>query len=554
MPVAQAIHAAMTAAGFTRDRSISAAMRFVGALQAAGRPIAVAVEFPDDSLTEPPRLQLLNRGRDLPNALAHIEDENRVCYVQQPELLLDPHEPAKAVSSCLAIMARSLDRLARLDLSDEIAREFPQSWRPEVWVYVDTVWRSFTNAFMYVLERGSNSRFVLAENSEALARYTREPKGVADAKKTAKPVTIIPVTADLTFRAPHRPPTNLAETLAWGASLQPGLDATIREALAKQDPDHLTFFLSAPNGTVGARLILPPALRQAIQRPRQFLPRLLNARSHEIPIMRMSGTRADADFLYDRNLAGQPSLAGNRVVLVGLGTIGGYLGKFLVQSGAGHKGGQITFVDKQSFTPGNVGRHLLGLASTGRNKAEACRDFLAALYPDNDITAVADDAWRHLDALSRYHLLIDATGDEAVSFNLNRHFVGLRVAGRPAPNCLHIWLKGNGVATQALLVDTPTSACFRCLRQLNGSERYPVLKADHPAHLTPANCGEGAYFAYGVGASVIAAGLAAQMSLDWARAQPAPRFRTLRVVQDATMSVKDQNPQRLEGCPACALA
>jgi hypothetical protein len=70
--------------------------------------------------------------------------------------------------------------------------------------------------------------------------------------------------------------------------------------------------------------------------------------------------------------------------------------------------------------------------------------------------------------------------------------------------------------------------------------------------MTPANCGEGAYFAYGVGAPAIAGGLAIQMSLDWIKGRPSPRFRTIRIVEDATFAVKDANVTRLEGCPVCA--
>jgi hypothetical protein len=550
---AQAIHAAMVAAGFARDRSTNSGMRFTGTFRVVGKPVAVAVTFLDDSLSDPPQLQLLNRAVDLPTAVAHIEDEDRVCYVQQPELLLDPHRPAEAVSRCLAIMERSLDRLARLDLSDEIAQEFPQSWRPEVWVYTDKVWQSSASAYMYPLQAGRHLRFVLADNSQALSRYTQNSQAITEAKGKAKPAAIIQVARALTFTAPQRAPTTLAEALAWAAAMHPGLDTSIKTALSKQDPDHLNFFLAAPNGVVGAHLNLPALLSKAIQRPKEFLPRLLKAHAHEIKLTRLSGTRADAEFLYGRNLAGHPTLAGKRIALIGAGTIGGYLAKLLAQSGAGCNGGQLTIVDKQTFTPGNVGRHLLGLASAGQNKADACRDTLRALYPDSEISAVADNAWRHIDALSRYHFLIDATGDEAVSYNVNHRFLVPRANGKPAPVCLHVWLKGNGVAAQALLVDTPAAACFRCLRQLNGNERFPCIRADHAAQLTPANCGEGAYFAYGVGASVIAAGLGAQMALDWVRDQSRPRFRTIRIVQEATMAVKDQNPQRLDGCPACAV-
>jgi hypothetical protein len=191
------------------------------------------------------------------------------------------------------------------------------------------------------------------------------------------------------------------------------------------------------------------------------------------------------------------------------------------------------------------------MSYVGLPKAEACRDFIRSLYPDNDIGAVSADVLAQLDALKRFELVIDATGDEAVAANLNRH---LFEAGGPEKGCpvwLHLCLVGNGVAAQGLLVDSPEYACYQCQKLQDGAHRYKVLHPDHPAIVTPANCNEGSYFAYGVGAPTIGAGLGVQMALDWAAGRPSPRLRTIRIVQEATIAVKDQNPTRRPGCQVC---
>jgi hypothetical protein len=96
---------------------------------------------------------------------------------------------------------------------------------------------------------------------------------------------------------------------------------------------------------------------------------------------------------------------------------------------------------------------------------------------------------------------------------INEHLIRLTKIGKSAPARPHVWLEGNGVAARALLVDDPAFAYLDCLNQADGSERFCVIRSEHPAALTPANCGEGAYFAYGPGLSGIAAGLAVQMAL-----------------------------------------
>lgn len=249
----------------------------------------------------------------------------------------------------------------------------------------------------------------------------------------------------------------------------------------------------------------------------------------------------------------QPDLSGKRIALIGIGTIGGFLARNLAQSGAGMNGGELVLYDEQSLTPGNVGRHYLGLSQVGTFKALAMKDELLRLMPDCLVKHVTKDALLAVEELLKFDLIVDATGDRAMSDALNRHAVIARRSGASTVPILYVWLVGSGVAAQSLLVDGAEHACFRCLRLTRSDEeRFPVLRDEHAAALVPANCGEGSYFAYGVGAPTIAAGLATQICLDWAKGKPSPRFRTLQIVHEATRQVKDQNPSSRDDCPACA--
>src|SRR5205807_610113 len=145
------------------------------------------------------------------------------------------------------------------------------------------------------------------------------------------------------------------------------------------------------------------------------------------------------------------------------------------------------------------GRHWLGIPYVGKNKAIAAREELSRTNPDCDVAAISESALEHMASLMDCDLVIDATGEQAVSDVLNADFVKARREGATGLTSLHVWLVGGGVAAQAVLVDKPEYACFRCLRLDHGVERFRVRNPGHPVALTPANCGEGAYFAYGVG-------------------------------------------------------
>lgn len=120
---------------------------------------------------------------------------------------------------------------------------------------------------------------------------------------------------------------------------------------------------------------------------------------------------------------------------------------------------------------------------------------------------------------------------------------------------LHVWILGNGDAVQALWTEGSKAACYRCLRKSGPGgekqERYPVLK--HPPQRGQIACR--AFTPYAVSAAMQSAALATEMIVDWLkRADPSPRYRTRSADNVDSHKVKNQNPDRLANCPACANA
>jgi len=153
-----------------------------------------------------------------------------------------------------------------------------------------------------------------------------------------------------------------------------------------------------------------------------------------------------------------------------------------------------------------------------------------------------------LSSLFDAHLVIDATGDEAVATALNaRH-----LAEDPTTPLLHAWILGNGEAAQALWVSGEKFACYRCLHVVDHTGqlryRYPVLKND-PVR---GQIGCRAFTPYAVSAPLQAAGLVTEMVVDWLKTQnPSPRFRT-RLSENADVhKVKNRDAGRFNECLAC---
>jgi tRNA A37 threonylcarbamoyladenosine dehydratase len=154
----------------------------------------------------------------------------------------------------------------------------------------------------------------------------------------------------------------------------------------------------------------------------------------------------------------------------GCGTIGSFLALQLAQSGAGARSGRLVLFDDDNLMPSNLGRHLLGLPDLNRNKAEGCADHIRMHLPFLDIESRSVDVMTNFAALAEFDLVIDATGEEALSVALD-HFA---VSHRPDfPPTLHTWIVGNGGAAQALLCDGPDHACTELAARREASGSLP---------------------------------------------------------------------------------
>jgi molybdopterin/thiamine biosynthesis adenylyltransferase len=543
------IFEAMVASGFTQDRRCTKGMLFRGNLRVHHLEIAVEILFQDASFSRLPKLRLVDPPSELQMVIGHLDDEGFVCYAQEIELQLDPYLPREEVARCLNAMAHGLFRMLRDDLSKDIEQEFPQHWLGEIRVHVAEQWTKSGDAFLFTVKRPPGEILVLGRDRSCLRRFTGDPREQSRSERTARKVRVVRVGKPLTFAKGFSQPKSVHELLKWAGSIEAELDGKILGAFEKQPFEAMHVFLAAPNGLVGAVATPSTGLVNA-QKTAGFVRYAITQQADRIQVTRITGYPADEQFVIDRNLAGQQSLAGKKICIVGLGTIGSHVSKLACQAGAGHLGGLLMLVDYQYLTAGNVGRHLLGLEFLNVPKVVGCRDFLKTIYPSANVRILNESVLRNLDVIADYDLIIDATGDEPTSTNINHHFVRHSKSGSHTSERLHVWLEGNGVAARAMFVGSG-GACLECLNH-GGGERFPTIRQGHVAEITPAHCGEGAYFAYGPAAPAIAAGLAIQMALDWAKGEPSPRLRTIRIIESATRATKDQNPPPLSGCRCCA--
>jgi hypothetical protein len=520
---------------------------FVGAVDARGRPVRVSICFPCLRFSRLPKVLLTHRDEDAPDAMAHVESGDFLCYATHGSLVLDHHRPAESTLAVLREVVNTLERSLSAGASREVAAEFPQHWCAATDVHVAllpdapggmasllTVPRLGALPLSVLTRRLDNGLF----EGGAMGRLRGAETGRA---------WLVRAPSELSLTT-GGPPTTFAAFLDWAEGQDPALRARLLDAASQHFFDEdVRLFVAGANGCVGVRLRLP-VLWQRCVRTKGFWAGRMRDGAPKIGVERLRGERMDAEHARTRNLPGRATLAGRLVVLVGCGAIGAQLSRYLAQSGAGSGGGRLVLLDTDVLSTGNLGRHWLGAEHVGNGKAAAVEAELKRLAPGIAVQAVPDHAMAKLDLLCRADLLVDATGEEPLSRALN-HEVQARRPGGPA--MIFAWLLGQGAAAQALFVSASRDGlgCYACARPFG--ERPRALRNGADALPVPAACGDAEFMPYGVAAPAVAAGLGAAMALEWAAGEVRPSFRTVRLDHSSTLDDPDRDVAAVPGCPDC---
>lgn len=544
----------LAARGFTPRTSLGV-RSFEGDIDCRGEVVRVRLYLADWDFIDYPPIEVLS-GVDPTALLPHIDTRRRLCYFQRGSVVLDRYRPAAAVALCIEQVQRVLVRIKfdphyrRNDVQDEFLAHWLDGQALRIFpVLLGTVATASKSTNYWQIDVGGTKQFLLADG-EGEAAVIARALGAEPAKYTSCPCWIFK--SELPPAVPQRMPATVKELFQWLKAWDPSVYRALHRVL---DTEVLylkfafaTFAVKTPIGWLGFGFDLDPLVcAGALQRPNpQVYRQHLHGRGSNGQILRLSIIEIGPDFVHSRNLT-FADLKSKQIKLVGCGAIGSYIAQALVRLGAGAGDGCLTLIDPDTLGPENLGRHVLGYPALFQPKANALRDELLRQFPMAKIEAFTTDV-RDVKALLNAHLVIDATGEEAVSEMLNAR----RLERASTTPVLHVWILGNGEAVQTLWTQERKTGCYRCLRKLDSDgrreERYPVL-TQAP---TRRQLGCRAFTPYAVSAPMHAASLAIEVIVDWLqRGDPKPRFRTRAADNADVRKTKDQDPTPLAGCPAC---
>ncbi len=541
--------------GFAAVRGVRGAKTFEGVLNAKGGDIEVSISIADWNFVTYPQIRVLNPPADLPPLLPHVDSDNCLCYFSPGSVVLDRYDPAGAVLQCLTQATGVLGEIRTnpdYRLGD-IQDEFLSHWlcvKNDVVVlaHLGTISPNTTRSKYFLFGAGDDALCVVSDDPDEANKLS-----VAMSGQAALPMEM-PFWIFETDKVPLVPaaiPTTVKELLTWLKAWDRRVFNGLQRVLEKE-PDYLKFrsaqfAIRFPGGWLGFGFMLNAMKVAKGRRALSLYKQYLHGTGGKTTIFKLNLIEMGPDFVHSRNLTYR-DLSGKHVMVIGCGAIGSFLAESLVRLGAGTGGGELKLVDGDTLKPENLGRHALGYASLFKMKASELARELVSKFPLAKVVPV-DQPVTEDTSLGRSQLVIDATGEEAVSEMLN----AMRLArGSSAPPILHARVRGNGDCVQTFWAEGRKHACLRCLlsseRDDNRKERHPVLK-DEPIRRRRGCTG---YTPFSVAASLSAAALATEVVVDWLqRALPHPRLRTRAMSNANVYQIKDKTVERNPRCPAC---
>lgn len=169
-------------------------------------------------------------------------------------------------------------------------------------------------------------------------------------------------------------------------------------------------------------------------------------------------SRSDSDYIISRGGI-FTEIKSKKVLIVGCGSIGGYLASELIKSGISN----LSLVDDDFLTAGNIYRHLLGLEYVGQYKTKAISKYIERNIPfinikgfENKIENLIEN---YLLDFEEFDLIMSATGNHNVNRWINKYVK----ANNVTTPVVYLWNEVLGIGNHAVFIDNKYKGCFECL-------------------------------------------------------------------------------------------
>lgn len=414
----------------------------------------------------------------------HIEHDGILCLLQNSSEV-DPDAPVEVMLNILHRSAKLVEELIEGSIVD---RDFKEEFLT-YWFYAAT---SNVKNTVTLFEPRPPSRILctwvndhktyVAESADELVDWVKNSFGqkLSDkARKNSQPAAFLWLCEPLL-------PSQFPETGEDIWALAQNAGPAEKELLLKiaQGGDTKPLFMLGANGRGGAGL-MPITIDRNTIRPGESirikdrmnaghrkgktgLAVLASKTFGKTPTSRTQVLRADAQWIHGRGKDQRSSrLLNSSIVIFGCGSVGSFIAENMARAGVG----TIHIVDYDDLIWANVGRHVLGASSVGKNKALELAAKLQREFPhlkivghDSSVRTVTEF---HYEILTDSDLIVSATGNWAADSHLNKWHQHTK---RVQP-IIYGWTEDYALSGSAVVIGAQGS-CLACGLNRTGSPQF----------------------------------------------------------------------------------
>lgn len=212
----------------------------------------------------------------------------------------------------------------------------------------------------------------------------------------------------------------------------------------------LIFCIKQPNGTINTFGVLANNFN--------FLIDTDNNKNSSYELIPCSVYRCDGEFLKYRCRT-YKNIKDSKVLVIGCGSIGGYLVSELVKSGFT----KIDLVDNDLLKEENIYRHLLGMEYVNQYKSEALTNFVERNFvevkPNSYVDTIEELLTNEDISLEQFDIIISAVGNHNVNRWINQYVRGKQVK-KPV---VYLWNEVLGIGSHVAIFSIEQTGCYECL-------------------------------------------------------------------------------------------
>lgn len=427
---------------------------FQGSVELLDSHIVLKIEFDDFFPLHLPKYYWVNfQEYDI---CPHIEDLGKVCYAPEIDLLIDVNNPFGIIQKSLQSVINNIERGLKHENIEDFSNEFEAYWKllnSNINIISNLTVSTLSSAREIKIGFRGGS-YIACNNEEELLYIYRRLRGSDKGVRSINALFIPLENANQII-----PPT--PETL-WGAE---EIKHLFENYISERDRQYIF-----DNGLLfnNSKVFVIFRLSQSNGQFALFGIQLLNKQSRKRIRSKISldncdfkpcnVVRLDHSFLLNRS-GGFQSMKNKNILLVGAGSVGGYIAVELVKAGVTN----LTIVDNDLLELSNIHRHVLGRSYEGLKKVIGLKKFIEENYIHSNVIAqglkleyaIRDGKIN----LSQFDCIISAVGNPTINHYLNK--VVCQNNGKiPLVIC---WNDPYGIGGHTLATNISECGCFACL-------------------------------------------------------------------------------------------